>query len=152
MTSCPSAATKQVIPLARELDDPLQMALAYGNVGQEALFTGDLSRARSAFNEQLRLCREHFFDFPAAIGLAGLAAIATRQRDPELAARLLGAATATGPWDADADVLAQLEQHFFAPARAAYSERRWGEAQAAGAGLSFAQAIEFALTSNRARS
>jgi predicted ATPase/DNA-binding SARP family transcriptional activator len=135
----------QVVPLARELEDPLQLAMACGNVGQEALLTGDLDRARNAFDEQLRLCGEHVYDFPAAIGMAGLAAIAARQADFERAARLLGAASATGPWDADADVLAQLERHFFAPARTAYGDQCWSTMQGKGAELSFEQAIAFAL-------
>jgi hypothetical protein len=83
----------------------------------------------------------------AAEGLSGLAAIETRRSDPERAAQLLGAASATGPWDGDADVAAQLEQQFFAPARAACGERRWGEAHEAGARLDYEQAIAFALTS-----
>jgi hypothetical protein len=40
---------------------------------------------------------------------------------------LLGAATVQGAI-ADADVTAQLEQRFFAPARASYGKRRWNEA------------------------
>ena len=92
------------------------MALTCGNVGMEALFNDDLDRAQEAFDEGLRLCREHVVTHFAPEGLGGLAAIATRRGDPERAARLLGAATAIGPVG-DADVNAQLEEHFFAPPR-----------------------------------
>ena len=107
----------QAVPLAHELGDPVFLALTCGNVGLEALFNDDLDRARDAFDEGLRLCREHVVRHLAAEALGGLAAIATRRGDPERAARLLGAATAIGPVG-DADVNAQLEEHFFAPARA----------------------------------
>jgi predicted ATPase/DNA-binding SARP family transcriptional activator len=136
----------QALPLARELGDPLLQAFVWGNVGFEALFTGDLDRARRAFDHQLRLCRKHVL-WVGAEGLTGLAAIATRRDDPERAARLLGAATAPGQCTDD-DVTAELEEHFFAPARARHGTRHWSEAQAAGAELSFEQATAYALDSS----
>jgi tetratricopeptide (TPR) repeat protein len=132
------------VPLARELDDPPTLAFVCGNAGLEALFTNDLERAASSFREQLELCLEHVF-WVAAEGLSGLAAIAGRRDDPERAAHLLGAAGAAGPWDGDADLAAHLERQFFAPARAQLGTRRWNQAHAEGAQMSFAQAIAFAL-------
>ena len=134
----------RAVPLAHELEDPLSLALVYGNVGLEALFMDELDRAQDAFDQQLRLCNEHVVTHLAAEALGGLAAIATRRGDPERAARLLGAANATGPVG-DADVSAQLEQHFFASARARHGTRRWSRARAAGAEMTFEQAIDFAL-------
>jgi tetratricopeptide (TPR) repeat protein len=136
----------RALPLARELGDPLLQAFVWGNVGFEALFTGDLDRARSAFDQQLRLCQNHVF-WVGVEAMIGLAAIATRLGDPERAARLLGAATATGLC-ADADVTAELEEHFFAPARARHGTRHWSEAHSAGAELSFEQATAYALNSS----
>ena len=81
-------------------------------------------------------------------GLGGLAAIATRRGDPERAARLLGAATALGPVG-DADVNAQLEEQFFAPARR--RTPHWSDAYTAGAQMSFEEAIAFALTAGQTR-
>jgi hypothetical protein len=46
----------------------------------------------------------------------------------------------------DADVNAQLEKHFFATARARHGMRRWSEAHAAGAEMTFDQAFAFALS------
>jgi predicted ATPase/DNA-binding SARP family transcriptional activator len=132
----------RALPLARELGDPLLQAFVWGNLGFEALFTGDLERARGAFDEQLRLCRKYVL-WVGAEGLTGLAAIAARRDDPERAARLLGAATAPGQCTDD-DVTAKLEERFFAPARARHGTRHWNEAQAAGAEMSFEQAIAFA--------
>jgi predicted ATPase/DNA-binding SARP family transcriptional activator len=133
----------QAVPLAHDLGDPVFLAVTCGNVGLEALFTDDLDRARSAFDEQVRICREHVVKHIAAEGLGGLAAIAARRGDPERAARLLGAATAIGPVG-DADVNALLEGRFFAPAR--LRTRHWGRAHTAGAQMSFEEAIAFALT------
>jgi tetratricopeptide (TPR) repeat protein len=135
---------ENALPLARELGDPHELSFVYGNVGLEALFTGDLERAQTAFREQLRLCREHVL-WVGAEGLSGLAAIETRRGALERAARLLGAASATGPWDGDADVAAHLERQFFAPARARHGTRRWNDAYATGAQMSFDQAMGFGL-------
>ena len=138
----------QAVPLARELGDPVFLTVTCGNVGLEALFNDDLDRAREAFEEGLRLCREHVVTQFAPEALGGLAAIATRRGDPERAARLLGAATALGPIG-DADVNAELEEHFFAPAR--HRTPHWSRAHTAGAQMSFEQAITFALTAGQTR-
>jgi predicted ATPase/DNA-binding SARP family transcriptional activator len=135
----------EAIPLADELGDPVASALTCGNVGLEALFNNDLDRAREAFEEGLRLCREHVVRQDAPEALGGLAAIATRRGDTERAARLLGAATAIGPVG-DADVKAQLEEHFFAPARTRHGTTHWADAYRGGAEMSLEEAIAFALT------
>jgi predicted ATPase/DNA-binding SARP family transcriptional activator len=134
----------QALALARELGDPVTLAFVCGNLGLEALFSGDLDRARAAFNDQLRICREHVL-WVAAEGLSGLAAVAAQRDDPKHAALLLGAATGIGPWDADADVGDALEQQFFEPARQHYGERRWSKQHAAGTRLSLEEAIDLAL-------
>ena len=136
----------QAVPLARELGDPGVLAFVCGNVGLEALFAGDLDRARIAFDEQLRLCQQHVLHWLAGEGLSGLAGIAAHEGDRERAAHLLGAATATGPWDCNAEVAAQLEHHFFAPARARHGEQRWKRAHTAGTQSSFEEAIAVALS------
>jgi tetratricopeptide (TPR) repeat protein len=135
----------RALPLARDLDEPLTLALVYGNVGLEALFIDDLDRAQDAFDKQLRLCSEQVVPHFAGEPLGGLAAIAARRGDPERAARLLGAATATGPVG-DADVNAQLEEHFFEAARARHGPQGWRRAYAAGAEMSFDEAVGFALS------
>ena len=135
----------RALPLARERGEPLDDIFVFGTVGLQALFSDDFDRAKDAFEEQLRLCRTHSIRLLAPEALAGLAAIETRQGDPNRAARLLGAATATIPWDADPDLKAQLDEHFFAPARARHGELRWREAHAAGKRLSFEEAIVLAL-------
>jgi predicted ATPase/DNA-binding SARP family transcriptional activator len=134
----------QAVPLARELGDPVSLAFTCGNVGLEALFTDDLTRAQEAFDEQLRLCKEHVVPHLAAEGLGGLAALAARRGDPERAALILGAAISLGPVG-DADVNAQLEDQFFAPCRMAHGVERWEEGLAIGGEMTFEEAIDFAL-------
>ena len=131
-------------PLAREVGHAPTLAFLCGNVGMEALFANDLGRARGAFDEQLELCLEHVL-WVAAEGLSGLAAIAARQGDPGRAAHLLGAASATGPWDGDVDVATRLEERFFAAAREQLGTARWNEAQAKGKEMSFDERIAYAL-------
>jgi predicted ATPase/DNA-binding SARP family transcriptional activator len=131
-------------PLVRELGDQMLLCAVYGNAGLSALFTGDLDGARKAFEKELRLCQELVIPWLASEGLAGLAAIASREDDLDRAARLLGAATATGPLG-DVEVTAQLERDFYAAARERHGERQWNEGQAAGAELDFADAIEVGL-------
>ena len=132
------------VPLARELDDPVALVFVLGNVGLAALFSDDFDRARDAFRDALRLCKDHVVTHLGAEALGGLAALETRGSHPERAARLLGAATATGPVG-DPEVIAQLEQRFFAAARERHGARGWSEAQAAGAEMSFDEALAFAL-------
>ena len=108
-----------------------------------ALFTGDLHRAGNAFEEQLRLCREHVWAVPGSEGLAGVAAIAIVTGDVERGATLLGAAEAAG--SIDADVEKQFEERFFESARDAPGGI-WGEAYADGAAMGFDEAVALALS------
>ena len=143
----PAAArplVERALSLVRDLGDPAMGAGAYGNAGMAALMSEDLERARAAFDQQLRLSREHGY-WVSAEGLAGLAAIATRRGELGRAARLLGAATAVGPWDGDADVREWLEQEFFGPARQRYGTERWDETFATGAQLSFEDALDLGI-------
>ncbi|HEX6711853.1 MAG TPA: BTAD domain-containing putative transcriptional regulator [Thermoleophilaceae bacterium] len=135
---------ERALALTREVGDPALEAGAYGNAGMEALLSGDLDRAQTAFDQQLRVSREHRF-WVAGEGLAGLAAIATRRGELGRAAQLLGAATAVGPWDGDADVAEWLEQKFFGPARRRYGEKLWDETVATGTELTFEDAIALAI-------
>ena len=131
-------------PLARELDDQMLLASVAGNAGLAALFAGEFDEAQSAFEEQLQVCRQVVIPWLASEGLAGLAAITAHRGDPDRAARTLGAASAHGPIG-DADVIARLEHHFFAPARQSFGDQPWLRAHAAGAKLEFVEAIDSAL-------
>ena len=115
-------------------------------MGLQALFTDDLDRAQAAIRGAGSGFAASTPSEPlAAQGLLGLAAVAACRAQGERAARLLGAATVTGPLG-DPEVVEQLEEQFLAPARSGYGEQRWDEAHAAGARLTFEQAIDLALT------
>lgn len=134
----------EVLPLALETGEPWKPLMVWGNLGLVRLLTGDEAGARIAFEEQLRLCRDHNLRFVASEGVGGLAAIAADEQHLERAARLLGAASAIGSI-AHPDLMAKLEQQFFDSARARVGDRRWNDALQAGRGLAFRDAIELAL-------
>lgn len=116
--------------------------------GLYALFVDQLDRAQSAFEEQLRFCRDRAVACPDPAAIARLAAIAARRTEDQRAAKLLGAAAAIGPIE-DAAVVEQLDNRFFIPARVRLGERQWEEARAAGIQLTFDQTIALALTPGR---
>jgi predicted ATPase/DNA-binding SARP family transcriptional activator len=131
------------LPLARD-ENPEDLVFEPGVVGLHALLIGELERATAAFEEQLRRCGDLAVPHHATWALAGLGAIAACRREDGRAATLLGAAVALGPIDHE-DVVAQLHDRFFTPARARYGKRRWDLALKSGAQLSLEQAVEVAL-------
>jgi predicted ATPase/DNA-binding SARP family transcriptional activator len=139
-----AAYLDEALVLAERSGEPVGLMRVFGNLGLASLFTTDLERAGAYFGEQLRLTREHAVHWMAAEGISGLAAIATRQGDPERAARLLGAAESLAAVLGDA-VGVRLEQEFFTPARVRLGEKRWRAAYADGVGLGFDEAVSLAL-------
>ena len=134
------------LPTAERADSPMTTMLVSGSLGMACLFTGDVSRARWAFEVQLRLCRGHAYHYGAGEGLAGLAAIAAYEGRPERAARLRGAALAMGhPQRGDQPIADRLERDYFAPAREGWDEPAWRRAQIAGEAMSYDEATTFAL-------
>ena len=134
----------RALALARELGDPIDRASVLVTEGLYALLTHDPQRAQTAFAEQLELCGEHNLVHQAPGGLAGLAATAASMAQDERAARLLGAAMSVG-FIGDHDVVRQLEERFFKPARHRHGQRRWAEAQQVGASLSFEEVLVYVL-------
>ena len=131
--------------MASDLGDPFERARLLAIEGLYELFTGDSERTERAFAAQLRLCRDHAFVHEAPPGLAGVAATAASGGQDDRAARLLGAATALGPLG-DPDVVAQLEERFFGPARTRLGEPAWDEERREGSSMTFDEAIAFALS------
>jgi hypothetical protein len=52
------APVKGIRALARELDDQMLLASIAGNTGLAGLFAGELGEAQTAFEKQLRICRQ----------------------------------------------------------------------------------------------
>jgi predicted ATPase/DNA-binding SARP family transcriptional activator len=149
LEDCPaeSIAYSEIALAAAERSGSVpNMMLVMGNVGLAHLFLREVPTARSAFMRQLTLCLGQSFQFGADEGLAGLAAVAAAENDPETAATLLGASSALGyPLPADQAVHDRLEREFFAQVRTACGPQRWRRAERAGAALSYDAAIRAAL-------
>ena len=131
-----------------ELDDPYEMTAEPPVEGYQALLLDDLERAQRLFEDQLQSCTARAIVYAAPASLAGLAAIAAHRGEEERGAQLLGAAESIGPVET-VEVLAQLEERFFAPARARLGESAWASAHAAGAQLSLEAALELAEAPRR---
>ena len=115
-----------------------------GNLGVAALLQGDLTSAREAFAQHLRLCLEHDWSAWAAHSLGGLGAIAARDGSPERAATLLGAARSLGDIS-DPRVREALERDFYAPARTRCDPEHWRTAELLGETMSLQDAVAYAL-------
>jgi hypothetical protein len=129
--------------LERELDDALLRCFIRGNEGLTALFDGRPADARAAFEEELVLSHELALRLHTAEALMGLAALTAREDEPELTARLWGAALAQDPpsWPSRA----RLEHEFLAAARDAAGLERWEAACRQGQALALHEATELAL-------
>jgi hypothetical protein len=126
--------------------DGAQTMFVMGNIGVAHLFRGEVGPAGAAFRRQLELCLGHAFAFGADEGLAGLAAVAAAEGQPERAAMLLGASASLGfPLPIDQPVYDRLDRDYLARARTAYGPARWHLAHQAGAALSSDAAIRAAL-------
>ena len=129
-----------------EDDSPCPVLYLYGNLGMARLFRGELEQAREAFERRLKLCRDHAFPYPAAGGLAGLAAVAAAERQPERAARLYGLAGAMGyPPGGGLAIADRLEHEYIQPSRANYDPVAWQQAEHDSHRLSYDEAIAYAL-------
>ncbi len=136
-------------PAVRALDRPFARMIHTGNVGLAALVRGDTDAAAHAFREELGLCRDMVIRPVVFEGLRGLAAIAVLDGDAERAATLVGAADAHRYDHAEDAVDVRLDATFFEPARIRCGSDVWNAAVRAGSGLSFDDAIAYALEEER---
>jgi predicted ATPase len=138
-------------PIVRALDSPFVQMVNSGNLGLAALLTGDTDTASRALREELTLAREMVIRPAAFEGLRGLAALAMVDGDDVRSATLVGAAAAHRYDQAEDPVELRLDEQFFEPARARCGTDAWNAATHAGMGLSFEQAIAYALEEPRPR-
>jgi serine/threonine-protein kinase PknK len=136
-------------PAARDVDIPYLSMLLRGNAGLAAYFTGDVDAARSAFRQELELCRELAVLPFAAEGLGGMAAVAAGEGGLERAAWLCGAAQAHRYGQPRDPVDERLRTEVFDPARARLGAEAWDAAMQRGSAMGFQDAIAAALAECR---
>ena len=128
---------REALELQRALGDGWSAGFSLANLGAVALARGDHATALARYREGLALRRDQGYRIGVAECLAGLAAVAAACRQPERAARLLGAAwalrDALGVPVAPAD--RPREERTVAEARAALGEDGVAAAIAAGRAL-----------------
>jgi hypothetical protein len=117
------------------------VAAAQANAALAALFAGDLTAAQQGFANEVNAGIRLMDDILISEGLTGLAAIAAASGRDELAARLHGAADATGHAAASPVIGERLDERFFAPARERLGKGAWDAAHAAGRALKPSEAL-----------
>ena len=135
-------ALDEALALAEELEDAQTSPVHYRQPRAASRSPGRRhAPAARDFARTLQLCRESGQPLPVAEALTGLAAIAVRRGDMELAARLSGAADAQRVFEAVGVPELRLRQQVIDPARARGDEADWARAWTAGNSLTFNQAI-----------
>jgi predicted ATPase/DNA-binding SARP family transcriptional activator len=137
--------TPDALQAAEALGDPFVLSFASGNEGLVALLTRDIGHALTAFTQELQLASRYQYERLFYEAISGLAGVAAARGEDGLAARLVGAAEGTRPERHHPALAQQLEDGFFAPARARIGDPAWQSAYAAGAALTSRQAVETAL-------
>jgi hypothetical protein len=83
-----------------------------------SLLAGDAAHAAEAFTRELQLASQHTDERMICEAINGLAGVAAASGEDELAARLSGAAETVSPGRHHPALVQQLEDRYFAPARA----------------------------------
>ena len=131
---------------AGRVEDPFTTKIILSNIGLAHLLSGDLDRSRDAFEQALRLCAEHDFASSPAKDSPGWPPSprhkAARKQRRGCAAR---PAAGNSPATYDTRIDDRLERDYLAAARTRYGDIAWGADEQAGARLSRAEAIAYAL-------
>jgi predicted ATPase/class 3 adenylate cyclase len=122
------------------------------NLGWAALYRGDPEQAKAAYEEGLALCKELGEKVAASAYLEGLACVAGSEGEAERAARLFGAAEALREavgWQLMPEEDA-LKEPYLGSARSQLDEASWEAAWAEGRGMTFNEAVSYALEEGEA--
>jgi predicted ATPase len=134
----------EAVELAETIGNQRSLGFAYGNHGLVSLLSGELGAAAQAFARELEITVRNGYHRMLYEAISGLAAVAAVQGEDDLAARLDGAAEATGPDRHDPVIARRLDAASFDAARARLGEPGWRRAHAAGAALSTDEAVALA--------
>jgi predicted ATPase len=135
------------LALAREQGDPAGVSFYLSNLADALWASGDRERAAACYREGLTVGAEVGFLEVVAQVLAGIGVVTTDERQPALAARLFGAATALAAAigaPIDPVLPAELERAV-ATVHAALGEETFAAASEAGRALSLEDAVAEAL-------
>jgi hypothetical protein len=129
----------------RRIDNPRDIGICTINLGWVELLEGNLGPARACFEEGATFAQQLGMPALEAEALWGFAEAAAADGDPNRAARLAGAAAATGQ-PAGFDPAASITfAHHLDDARAALGEDAWQSAWNDGAALELDAALGLAL-------
>jgi adenylate cyclase len=141
---------EEALALQREVGHREYIANALNNLGNVARAQGDYTEARSLYKESLTINRELGDQWQTAYLLEDMGCLATLEKQPERALRLLGAAEVVR--EAIGAPLSPAEHDklrpMLEPARQALGETAAASAIAEGRAMSMEQAIDYALQMN----
>ena len=145
-------ALEEAVAIAEEVEDTRVLPFSTVNRGLLHVLQGADRLAARDFARTLALCRESGQPLPVAEALSGLAAIAVRRGEMDLASRLSGASDAHRLFGAVGEPELQLRRELIDPARARSDDADWAREWAAGNSLTFSQAIALGIDAVTVRS
>jgi hypothetical protein len=136
---------EEAVEIAEEVEDARVLPFSTVNRGLLHVLQGADHLAAFDFARTLALCRESGQPLPVAEALSGLAAIAVRRGEMDLASRLSGASDAHRLFEAVGEPELHLRRQVIDPARARCDQDDWAREWAAGNSLTFSQAIALGI-------
>jgi predicted ATPase/DNA-binding SARP family transcriptional activator len=143
---------EEAVALSEELEYAGLLPFSTVNRGLLHVLQGADRLAARDFSRTLALCRESGEPIPVAEALTGLAAIAVRRDEMDLASRLSGASDAHRVFEAVSEPELQLRRRLIDPARARGDDGGWAREWAAGNSLTFSEAIALGIDAVTVRS
>jgi Tfp pilus assembly protein PilF len=138
-------ALEEAVAIAEEVEDARALPFCTVNRGLLHVLEGDDDPAAGDFARTLALCRESGQPLPVAEALSGLAAIAVRREEMDLASRLSGASDAHRLFEAVGEPELRLRRDVIDPARARCADGDWAGDWEVGNSLTFSQAIALGI-------
>jgi len=138
-------ALEEAVEISEEVEDARVLPFSTVNRGLLHVLQGADRLAARDFARTLALCRESGQPLPVAEALSGLAAIAVRREEIELASRLSGASDTHRLFGVLGEPEVQLRRQVIDPARERCDDGDWAREWTAGNSLTFSQAIALGI-------
>ena len=143
---------EEAVAISEEVEDARVLPFATVNRGLLHVLQGEDRLAARDLTRTLALCRDSGQPLPVGEALSGLAAIAARRGETELASRLSGASDAQRIFEAVSEPELRLRRDVIDPVRAGCTAGDWAPEWAAGNALTFSQAIALGIDAVTVRS